>query len=96
MVKEEGNLAFTRENKVVMKISLAIFSGLFLQAATIIWWASRLDYRVTVMEQYQTQASLMMERVTRVEEKVTNIQAQNVSIDNRLQTLLARSDYKPR
>ena len=99
MAKEEekGSLLFARENKVVLKISVAIFSGFLLQAATLIWWASwwasRLDYRVTAVEQQQAQNSQMIERVARVEEKVTNIQSQTTSIDNRLQALFSTRGY---
>lgn len=96
---QQSEVIVTRESRVVLKLSLAIFGGLFLQASTIIWWASKLDYRVTVIEQAQGQNAQMIERVTRVEEKVSSIQAQTAKIDDmrdELRSVLnARSDRPP-
>lgn len=97
MTKDEiGSIIFSRENKLVIKFSLAIFCGLFLQAATIIWWASKLDYRVTAAEAELARNSQMIERVVRVEEKVSGIQVQTANISNQLQTLISSKSLRDR
>jgi len=49
------------------RVPIAVIIALLIQAASIIWWASRVESRLAVVERYQHDNSQLSERVVRLE-----------------------------
>lgn len=49
------------------RVPIALIVTLFLQTASIVWWASSLSERVTALESWRTDNRLTSERLVRLE-----------------------------
>ncbi len=52
------------------RIPIAMIAGMLIQTSAIIWWAGRLDSRVETLESRDAQYSVLLDRMTRTEEKL--------------------------
>ena len=59
--------------KIDRKIPVALLFALVLQSAAVVWWAARLDSRVEALEAQRTESVLLLDRVTRIEEKMLGL-----------------------
>lgn len=79
------------------KISLAILVAIVLQGSAVIWWASSLNQRVAVLEAWKGQQDQVLERVTRVEERITSLKEQGNRIEDAIKDLDKKDkDHDPK
>lgn len=67
-------------------VPIALIFAILVQTGALIWWASSISERVTVLERDRTATAPQGERLTRVEVKLENVQT---GVD-RIERLLRR------
>lgn len=77
-----------------LRIPLPIIVTILLQTAGFIYWTSswktEISGRVDVVERWVNQNNQLLERVTRVEEKVGGLKEQSTRIETKLDTALEK------
>lgn len=72
------------------RVPLALIFAIFLQTATVFWWASDINGRVNSLERSQALVNGDRDRLVRVEEKLEGTKELLVSIDKRLERMEER------
>lgn len=75
---------------IVKDVPLALIATMFLQTATIVWWASGINTRVENLEASMRVSGGDRDRLVRVEEKIEGTKDLLVSIDKRLERMEER------
>lgn len=70
------------------KVTLSLILALLANAGATVWWASKLDTRVTAVEQYQARSVDVPERITRVETQVLSIERYLQRIEDKLDRVI--------
>lgn len=72
------------------RVPLALIFTIFLQTATVVWWASDINGRLNSLERSQQLVDGDRERLVRVEEKLRSTNDLLLSIDKRLERMEER------
>jgi hypothetical protein len=70
------------------KVTLSLILALLANAGATVWWASKLDSRVTAVEQRQEQVVDVPERITRVETQVLTLERYLQRIEDKLDRVI--------
>jgi hypothetical protein len=73
--------------KIDKHIPVAVIFAIMLQSFAIIWWAAQLEKRVQILELRMQHNIRLMERVSRVEEKVSILKEVSRRIEDKLDEL---------
>jgi hypothetical protein len=74
--------------KLDKHIPVAVIFAMLIQTFAVIWWAAQLETRVNVLERQITQNTMLFDRVSRVEEKVSGLREASQRIEQKLDTLV--------
>lgn len=66
-------------------IPVALIFAIAVQTGGALWWAAKVDSRISVLENNTTANNQLMERVTKVEEKVISVKEGINRIEQTLQ-----------
>lgn len=73
--------------KIDKHIPVAVIIAMLLQTFAVVWWAAQLEARVQVIELDIRQNTQLIERVSRVEEKVSALKESSLRIEGKLDSL---------
>jgi len=73
--------------KIDKHIPVAVIVAICVQTFAVIWWAAQLETRVNVLENQLTQNTMLIDRVSRVEEKVSALRDSSRRIELKLDAL---------
>ena len=76
--------------RIDKQIPIAVIFAMLIQTGAIIWWAGKLDSRVQALEANDLEYSVLIDRVTRVEEKVTSLKETTQQMNDKLETIITR------
>ena len=76
--------------RIDKQIPIAVIVAMLMQTGAIIWWAAHMDSRVMVLEATSIQSSLLLDRVSRMEEKVTALKETTQAMNEKLETMIAK------
>lgn len=76
-----------QEWKIDKHIPVAVIVAMVMQTFAVIWWAAQLETRVNVLENQLTQNTTLIDRVSRVEEKVSSLRESSQRIEQKLDAL---------
>lgn len=76
-----------QEWKIDKHIPVAVIVAMVMQTFAVIWWAAQLETRVNVLENQLTQNTTLIDRVSRVEEKVSGLRESSQRIEQKLDAL---------
>ncbi len=71
--------------RIDRKVPLALIAALMVQTLSLVWWAAHLDGRVQVLESHDAGNLLMIERLARVEEKLTSLHEDLLRIERNME-----------
>ena len=69
-------------------IPVALIFAMMMQTFAVIWWAAQLETRVNVLENQLTQNTMLIDRVSRVEEKVSSLREASLRIEQKLDRMI--------
>lgn len=72
------------------RIPIAMIAGMLIQTSAIIWWAGRLDSRVETLESRDAQYSILLDRMTRTEEKLIALKETTSQINAKMELAMGR------
>lgn len=67
-----------------LQIPVALLASMLLQSAVAVWWAAQIDSRVQVLEQQNATNTLLVERMSRVEEKILSLKESMQRVEGKL------------
>lgn len=70
------------------RIPIALIVTIILQSAAAIWWAARVDQRVTAIERHVDRRAGDGDRVTRLEEKLSALTSETTRLSVRIDRLI--------
>lgn len=73
--------------KIDKHIPVAVIMAILVQTFAVIWWAAQLETRVKILEIDIAQNTQLIERVSRVEEKVSALKDSSRRIEIKLDEL---------
>ena len=73
--------------KIDKHIPVAVILAMVIQTFAVIWWAAQLEARVQMIEVETRQNAALIERVSRVEEKVSALKESSHRIEGKLDEL---------
>lgn len=73
--------------KIDTQIPIALIVAILLQTFAVIWWAAQLEARVQVLEVSIQQNHQLIDRVSRVEQKVSALKEATQRIETKLDAL---------
>jgi hypothetical protein len=76
-----------QEWKIDKHIPVAVIVAMVMQTFAVIWWAAQLETRVNVLENQLMQNTTLIDRVSRVEEKVSGLRESSQRIEQKLDAL---------
>lgn len=76
------------EWKIDKHIPIAVIMAMVMQTFAIIWWAAQMEARVNVLETQTAQNTLVIDRVSRVEEKVSALRESNQRIEQKIDQMI--------
>jgi hypothetical protein len=76
--------------RIDKQIPIAVIFAMLMQSGAIIWWAAHMDSRVMVLEATSIQASLLLDRVSRMEEKVIYLKEATQDMSEKIETMIAK------
>lgn len=65
-------------------IPVAVIFAMMMQTFAVVWWAAQLQARVNVLETQTSQNTQLIDRVSRVEEKVSALREASLRIEQKL------------
>lgn len=71
-------------------IPIAVIVAILVQSGAIVWWAGKLDSRVQALEARGLEYSVLLDRVSRMEEKVTLLKETTSQMNQKLETIITR------
>jgi hypothetical protein len=77
-----------QEWKIDKHIPIAVILAMVMQTFAIIWWAAQMEARVNVLEMQTAQNTLVIDRVSRVEEKVSALRESSRRIEQKLDAMI--------
>ncbi len=75
------------EWKIDKHIPVAVIFAMIMQTFAVIWWAAQMEARVNVLELQTAQNNQVIDRVSRVEEKVSALRESSQRIEQKLDAL---------
>jgi hypothetical protein len=76
--------------KIDRHIPVAVLLALVTQTAAVVGWAAALETRVGVLERTTQQGVVLLERMSRMEERVEGLKDQAVRIEAKLDRVMRR------
>lgn len=76
------------EWKIDKHIPIAVILAMVMQTFAIIWWAAQMEARVGVLETQTAQNTLVIDRVSRVEEKVSALRESSQRIEQKIDQMI--------
>lgn len=74
--------------RIDRQIPVALIISMVIQTFAVIWWAAKIESRVETLELHDITYNIVLDRVSRVEEKVISLKETSTAIDQKLTQLI--------
>ncbi len=90
MLNLNNDPEYRRGWKLDKQISIALIVSMLIQSSAVVWWAARIESRVETLELHDSNNTLLLDRVTRVEERIISLKETTLQFDQKLEEALTR------